>query len=351
MKIEEPKQKAPTPAPETKTVTAAPPAQKPRAANGLGPAEKPGVTTGDKWVRPSSVERDRLRTAQRHTEKTELEKAREAFAVADKADVDSRMLRASEVRELMAKVSTAPEAPAAPAPRISQTPEPPRPSPPKAVRPMEQAPPAAGLKPASMKPVESGTVPRPPSGMPPGLGPATRRSEPSKEESELEGSTGPMFKTAPEVLPRTPAVAASAAVPAQRPPSLPVSRETVVPRSKYSDDSRIREIESDIGHFNQQLHQLESELETTRSSLDNEVERYRAAAETKRTRTENLEDDLRRAKNEWSEADKDYRKTKSRRDKEVDDAQKRIEEQVKRIKNAEVVREKRIREIEKEKQV
>jgi chromosome segregation ATPase len=91
-------------------------------------------------------------------------------------------------------------------------------------------------------------------------------------------------------------------------------------------------------------------METIRSSLDQEVERYRAAAEAKRTRAENLEDDLRRAKTEWGDADRDFRKVKTRRDKEVDDTEKRIEDQKKRIKNAETAKEKRIREIEKDKQ-
>jgi chromosome segregation ATPase len=136
----------------------------------------------------------------------------------------------------------------------------------------------------------------------------------------------------------------------QRPPAPQVPVETTVPRSKYSDDSRIAEVESDISHFSQQLRQLESEMETTRSSLDQDVERCRAAAEAKKTRADNLEDDLRRAKTDWGDADRDFRKAKSKRDKEVDDAQKRIDDQKKRIKNAEVAREKRIREIEKEKQ-
>ena len=125
---------------------------------------------------------------------------------------------------------------------------------------------------------------------------------------------------------------------------------TVLSPSKYPDDSRIREIESDISHFRNQCQELEAELERARARLDEEVERYGAVAESKRIRAETLEEDTRRAKTEWSDADKEYRKVKSRRDKEVSDAQKRIDDQTKRIKNAELAREKRTREIEKEKQ-
>lgn len=352
MRIEEPKPKAAAPVPEAKTAISAPPVQKAHAVNGPAPPEKSSVSTGDKWVRPSSVNRDRLRTGERHAEKTELEKAREAFAVADKADVDTRMLRASEVRELMARASAAPEAPAAPAPRIPQSAEPTRPSQAMTARPIEQTAPASGQQPERAKSVGSGIIAasRPPLGVPAAPGPVIRMSEPSQDESEPEGPSTPAFRTAPEAMPKAPPVVAAAIAPAQR-PVIPVPpSEAIFPPSKYSDDGRIREIESDILHFSQQLRQLEFEMETTRSSLDGEVERYRAAAEARRTRAENLEGDLRRAKAEWSDADKDFRKVKSRRDKEVEDAQRRIEDQAKRIKNAESTKEKRIREIEKEKQ-
>lgn len=61
-------------------------------------------------MRPSEISRDRVRAAEGTKRKTELEKAREAFSKAenvgiDEADgsgiVESRMLRASEVRELL----------------------------------------------------------------------------------------------------------------------------------------------------------------------------------------------------------------------------------------------------------
>lgn len=132
-------------------------------------------------------------------------------------------------------------------------------------------------------------------------------------------------------------------------PSL-APQSTVLSPSKYPDDSRIREIESDIAHFRNQCQDLETELERTRSRLDEEVERYGAAAESKKVRAETLDEDARRAKSEWNEADKEYRRVKSKRDKEVSDAQKRIDDQTKRIKNAEAARDKRIRELDKEKQ-
>ncbi|MGY5879713.1 MAG: zinc-ribbon domain-containing protein [Candidatus Thorarchaeota archaeon] len=67
-------------------------------------------TSEDQWVKPSEVSTDRVRAISGGTRKSELEKAREAFAKAetvgiDEADgsgvIETRMLRASEVKELL----------------------------------------------------------------------------------------------------------------------------------------------------------------------------------------------------------------------------------------------------------
>ena len=79
----------------------------------------PPPTTEDQWVKPSEVSRDRVRTASGGQRKTELEKAQEAFARAEDVGIDeegtgvieTRMLRASEVRELLEATAAAPEVP------------------------------------------------------------------------------------------------------------------------------------------------------------------------------------------------------------------------------------------------
>ncbi|MBN2230972.1 MAG: zinc ribbon domain-containing protein [Candidatus Thorarchaeota archaeon] len=84
------------------------PVESSKSQGKLTPA--PPITTDDKWVKPSEVSKDRVRVAGHSKGKTELEKAREAFAKAetvgiDEADgsgiIETRMLRASEVRELL----------------------------------------------------------------------------------------------------------------------------------------------------------------------------------------------------------------------------------------------------------
>ncbi|MFW9967636.1 MAG: hypothetical protein ACFFEA_10830 [Candidatus Thorarchaeota archaeon] len=91
----------------------------------------PPPTTEDKWVKPSEVSRDRVRSGAGAGRKTELEKAREAFARAEDVGIDedgtgiieTRMLRASEVRELL-ESSEAPSGPEVPAPMMMEGSEP-----------------------------------------------------------------------------------------------------------------------------------------------------------------------------------------------------------------------------------
>ncbi len=70
------------------------------------------VDDDEQWVKPSEVSRDRVRSTSGSSRMTEMEKARAAFERADKVGIDedgsgvveTRMLRASEVKELMAGV-------------------------------------------------------------------------------------------------------------------------------------------------------------------------------------------------------------------------------------------------------
>ncbi len=103
IKKEAPKEKAPLPEPTAPSFADAP----------EPPTMAPPPTTSeeDKWVKPSQVSTDRVRTAGGLTRpKSEFEKAKEAFAKAetvgiDEADgsgvIETRMLRASEVKELL----------------------------------------------------------------------------------------------------------------------------------------------------------------------------------------------------------------------------------------------------------
>jgi len=76
----------------------------------VAPQPTSPTTTKDQWVKPSEVSRDRVRVAGGTKQLSELDKARAAFAKAETVGIDepegsgiieTRMLRASEVRELL----------------------------------------------------------------------------------------------------------------------------------------------------------------------------------------------------------------------------------------------------------
>lgn len=107
-----PKKKASQPVPEVGTVTTSETMKKKEKAA----AAKKAVKDGDKeehMVKPSEVSRDRMRSTAGHKQMTELEKAQAAFARAEEVGIEdetggivvTRMLRATEVKELMEGVS------------------------------------------------------------------------------------------------------------------------------------------------------------------------------------------------------------------------------------------------------
>ncbi|MHA1806846.1 MAG: hypothetical protein ACTSX2_04675 [Candidatus Thorarchaeota archaeon] len=75
----------------------------------------------EQWVRPSQVSRDRVRTSRKKRQKSELEKAREAFMKAESMGIDERMLRASEVKELFDEVDTSTPSDTEPSPVGSES--------------------------------------------------------------------------------------------------------------------------------------------------------------------------------------------------------------------------------------
>lgn len=105
--------------PETGKVTTAA-----SVARGSAPpsSDTASPVTHDEWVRPSAVSRGRMRGTEHMGGKSEMEKAREAFARAEEVGIaeegpgitETRMLRASEVRELLRQSSAEQAAPPAP---------------------------------------------------------------------------------------------------------------------------------------------------------------------------------------------------------------------------------------------
>ncbi|MHA2178702.1 MAG: hypothetical protein ACXAAK_10170 [Candidatus Thorarchaeota archaeon] len=167
-------------------------------------------------------------------------------------------------------------------------------------------------------------------------------AEPEVEEPSVDESESPQTGFMAVEEPSDTAEAAPSAETASV-TSPPVETTDVLAR-----DEKIREYESDITANNIELEQLQSELGQLRTRLDEEVERYLVASETKRSRTEGLERELTLAKKEFSDANKEHKNAENRRKKELSNAEKRIREVEKQIKKAEDGKEKRIRDLEKE---
>lgn len=142
------KAKKAAPAPQPEVVQPAPTPVAPAPAPPV--AETPSSTTSDAWVKPSEVSRDRVRSGSGiEKPKSEMEKAREAFAKAEtvgieEADgsgvIETRMLRASEVKELLEGPGMMPGGEDIPAPTMMEGSEP---LPPEATDMMPQVGPSA----------------------------------------------------------------------------------------------------------------------------------------------------------------------------------------------------------------
>ena len=305
-------------------------------------SDTPSRTTGDKWVRPSKVNTERMRTAERHIEKTEFEKAQEAFSRDKSAEGDERMLRASEMHELMKELPTelSPESSiSAQPPVISKEPVP---------EVIEPKPVSKPLPSESSSPIEK---PLPKTISPPEMTPA----EESRKEKLTHTSQEPVQKSTPEPersitsKPESAPMAAPVDTSAKRIERAPATPKTVdVKVTSPQEDKVVTELSSNIERFQQQMQQLEDELETMKGNHDEERRRLSTVTEAKRIQIQVIQGDLIQAKNELEDAKKKLQSATNRMKSEIKDAEKKISAQKKRIDNAEKALKKRQSELEKE---
>jgi len=282
----------------------------------------------ERTVHASEVSPDRVRTADRHMEKTEYERAQETFASSENASPDERSLRASELRGL----DTDTDEPVLPESAMGEFEAEPAPVEPKEGKEvvkqiLERVKAAEARAKAEAPPQEIRLeVEEEPASL-----------EPTEPVAAAERPSGALFSSAPKVMPTE-----SFAQPSR--PMVSAAAEDQV------RDDKVRMLDSDIKACNIERQQLQSEYDKLRGRLDEEVERYRTVAETKRIRAEGIERELRGAKQEYDDANKEYKNVDNRRKKELSDAEKRMSDVDKRVKKAEEAKEKRIRDLEKERQ-
>ncbi|NHI90239.1 MAG: hypothetical protein EAX87_12005 [Candidatus Thorarchaeota archaeon] len=118
--------------------------------------------------------------------------------------------------------------------------------------------------------------------------------------------------------------------------------------SKYSEDSKVQKIDADIGNFKTDLQNAEAELATLDERLDAEIESYRKVAKSRMDNYESMRTQLRDAERIWKDADKNYRNAKNQKNKTRSTLRKKVETLRRRIRNAEIAKEKRFRELNKD---
>jgi hypothetical protein len=317
------------------------------------PSSEPAPAVDEPLVRPSKVATDRVIPPERHVEKTELEKAQEAFAKAEGVGieeatgdgiVETRMLRASEVRELMDNAASWAETQPAQPSGVMESPEEPASSPMPTSADIEKG--ILGSK--------SEFVDKP-------------KPVPEPSPSQLEVSTPPT-STGPPGAPAAAPPTASAPPPVSTPAPAPKPAatktvesppdvkgemwdyESKIPDKEFLDDFNIKGILSDLKHSLMELKQAEADLSSCSTRHDETVTQYRNAAEVKRMNYESLQEQAKHAKEEWNDAEKEYRLADDRRKKETSSRQKRVEKIQKQIKKSESMMNKRVKELNKEKE-
>jgi len=330
------------------------------------PTPKPEeIVTGSKLVKPSTIQHNRMRTAERHVRKTELEKAKEAFHRADQAGIEEgdggiiepRMLRASEVRELMASMANLQDETMTQEPELTIQPE----SPPQRAS-------ETGFSPiVTPQPIEGDITstehilvdqPAPVSKLPPK---AESRMEPLRGEAKISPKPPPRAMPAlqakvpiaevasPSVAPE-PVIEAAVNVQTQEVGNRTGSPMTRIHDPEYLNDAKLGPMLLDHKIIQNKLKQIESELDGVRLQQDAEVQKYHNAAETKRIHYESLKEQLGHAKQELVDAGKEYYKSENRRKKEVGGREKELKKLHKSISKSEAAIDKRVRELDSQKE-
>jgi hypothetical protein len=343
--IEKPEQRAP------KEITAR------SAADGLS------VTTNDQWVKPSQIKRERMRTTSSSRGKSEMEKAREAFAKAEKVGiqdeagdiVETRMLRASEVREFMQDLSTQPQ----PSQQVDESP----PSQP-VQKPAGQPPGQFSTPPA--KPT-SGVPPGRPMGVPPGQAPASpavnstvkpETRQVQRAEPVAPREPAPALKHHDEVIPTA---KATIQTPSARPATtMPSTAQTSVTKPEELDailscishpedlqDNKVKDLLNELTNLYREKQQVTADRIAITMQLDTGVSDSKNKAEVKRINYESINEQLRLAKQEWDDAKSEYDKAENRRKRELSTVEDRVKSIQKRIDKAEGSVKKRISELDK----
>ncbi|MDH4213002.1 MAG: hypothetical protein OEV85_03695 [Candidatus Thorarchaeota archaeon] len=323
----------------------------------------PSVTSGDQWVKPSEISRDRMRTSSSSRGKSEMEKAKEAFARAEKVGiqeeggdiVETRMLRASEVRELMQDVSSQPQTPQHPIERApSQTIQ-------RATNTVHEKPLAVAPKSIPMQTFEEKE--RIPSTPAPIIASPQSRKEPPDSMVAPQSRSIPqerqttMMERQPRKSPETLATTMPSTIEPANIAPLTVVQETpgqemdaimsCITNSEDLQDGKIKDFLTELRNLHREVQLVTANQIAISSQLDARVRESQNKAEVKRIQYESINEQMRLAKQEWDDAKGEYEKAENRRRREISTIEDKIKNIQKRIDKAEGGVKKRVGELNK----
>ncbi|MFW9843631.1 MAG: hypothetical protein ACFFEV_03565 [Candidatus Thorarchaeota archaeon] len=321
------------------------------------PSDSVKATTDDEWVRPSQVSRDRMRTGSSSSGKSEMEKAKEAFARAEgvgieEADgsgiVETRMLRASEVRELMgesAVIGQESTPTTQPAPQTAPTPSA-TPSTPPVQAPPPTTPPATPPT-APTKPPGTEVSPQPISTLIPAA-PATNKPEPAATPPPRVETPSPAAPVRVPVKPPTPTPVVTSPSSITLDAKVPEIEEILSQITEPEDlqDGKIKDLIASLTTQHAELRTVKEDFANVAARLDEFVRNCQNDAEVKRIHYESLCDQERFAKQEYESAKKEYERVDKRRKKEISILEGKVKNVEKNISKSEEAVKKRIAELD-----
>jgi hypothetical protein len=315
--------------------------EEPKPASGI-----PTVTSGDQWVKPSEITRDRMRTASSSRGKSEMEKAKEAFARAEQVGiqeeggdiVETRMLRASEVRELMQDVPT-------------QTPQQPieKPLSPSIQKPMdvthESFPTVTPKVPPMQDFVDIGRSSSTPTTIAPQKVLLSEKKQPTTME-ERPHSTSKIL-VVPKPSSTSPITSSSLSAARETPLQEMDEIMRCITHPEDLQDGKIKEFMTELASLRREIQEVTANQISIGSQLDTRVRESHNKSEVKRIHYESISEQMRLAKQEWDDAKEEYEKSENRRKKELSTLEDKIKNVQKRIDKAEGGVKKRVGELNK----
>ncbi len=292
-----------------------------------------------------------------------MEKAKEAFARAEKVGiqeeggdiVETRMLRASEVRELMQDMPTQPQTPQQPIDRPQGPPMN------RSANTVHETPPVVTAKSTPMQTfAEKERIPPTPAATGP---PSPLMTKPSgtmvtpQKISVAEDKQSTILKENTSMSPDAQVSTKSPSTIAPTVASRPTTRDAqtqemneilaCITHQEDLQDGKIKDFLTELANLHREIQLVTANQIAITSQLDARVQESHNKSEVKRIHYESINEQLRLAKQEWDDAKGEFEKAENRRKKEVSALEDKIKNIQKRIDKAEGGVKKRVGELNK----